>query len=81
MQRIAESETQPPFNRRRVGSWTKRAHHHCDGISFLSMAMLVLFLKFFVLMLRTRCVLDVDIGVDVVVTALGVDKGVQLCGT
>ena len=33
------------------------------------------------LMLRTRCVLDVDIGVDVVVTALGVDKGVQLCGT
>ena len=74
MQRIAESETQPPFNRRRVGSWTKRAQHQCDGISFLSMAMLVLFLKFFVLMLRTRCVVDVDIGVDVVVADVELTK-------
>ena len=38
------------------------------------MAMLVLFLKFFVLMLRTRCVLVVDIGVDVVVADVELTK-------
>ena len=37
------------------------------------MAMLVLFLKFFVLMLRTRCVLDVVVGVDVDVVVTGVE--------
>ena len=54
----------------------KEHHHQCDRISFLSMAMLVLFLKFFVLIFRTICVLDVVVGadVDVVVTAVELTK-------
>ena len=52
----------------------QKEHHQCDGIYFLSMAMLVLFLKFFVLMFGTRCVLDVDIGVDIVVADMELTK-------
>ena len=59
-----------------MGVGQKERTSQCDGISFLSMAMLVLFLKFFVLIFRTICVLDVVVGadVDVVVTVVELTK-------